>query len=266
MARHTDFCFGNIHDNFEKPPRTHVTLLNLIESDASTHPPVRSHGMPARPPNPSCFVGKKIVPIHFRIFILGNNEPEIYHQRERHRASARTPFFIPDPYNYELISPRRRIIYELDVARAANRRGTTFPRERRRIAFAKGAVISPADGKNTKGEERRPVFLQPPWGGTVCGDTRTFRFNFAGRQPLTRRPPTFRETLMYDTLTTVGIERIRLVSNVLENIRMRITVYIGAPMPGDADASISLGMPGTRGRDATILSRSSIIERKGYSS
>lgn len=66
---------------------------------------------------------------------------------------------------------------------------------------------------------------------------------------------------------TVRVEHVRLAFTVLENIRMRITLRrrTGA---GDADASISLGMPRTQGRDATILSRSSIIERigKGYSS
>lgn len=62
--------------------------------------------------------------------------------------------------------------------------------------------------------------------------------------------------------TVVRIERVRLVSNVLENIRMRIVLHRCSDA-GNADASISLGMPGTQGRDATILSRSSIIERIG---
>lgn len=153
MVRHTYLCFGNIMyqpRSFRESARTHVTLLNLIESDASTRsiPEPRNVG---RPPNPSRIVGEKKSPRYtFAYLSLGSNEPEIYHQRERHHASARTPFFISGLYNHELISPRRRIIYELDVARAADRQRTTLFRLSRqrarengeRIAFTKGAVIS----------------------------------------------------------------------------------------------------------------------------
>lgn len=116
-------------------------MLNLIEPDASTHSTFRNHES-CRPPNSFCLADEKIVPIHFHVFILSSNKPEIYHQRER-RASARTPPFTSRPYNHELISPRRRIIYELDVARAADRRGTTlFRLSRQRARESGGGSLS----------------------------------------------------------------------------------------------------------------------------
>lgn len=81
---------------FQESPRTHVTALNLIESDTFTtrstlEPRISSYTESILP------YAQKIVPIHFRVFILGSNEFEMYHQSARRESAGERPFLPPVP-------------------------------------------------------------------------------------------------------------------------------------------------------------------------
>lgn len=117
MVSDTALCFGNkhlcfiVHHNFER-------ILCVCENSHTRVPCVKSNGarralhsgtMNPRFQSESSAV-RRISPMHFHIF---------GQQRTRDISPARTsqerPFFTPGPYNHELISPRRRIIYELYI-------------------------------------------------------------------------------------------------------------------------------------------------------